>query len=81
MLAQTLPGKDREDAGEEPEPLSAVQLALRRQQAQQQQQSPPGFPAAVAPQHTGTGAAPVAAASSGHLHMPFFEKVDISEFF
>jgi hypothetical protein len=72
---QTLQGKDsKDDAAADEEPLSAVQLVLQRQQARG---PPPGFPAG--PQQGGTGAAAVAAASHQHLHMPFFEKVDIGE--
>lgn len=69
---QTFQSKDNEDSDDESEPLSAVQLALKRQQSQG---PPPGFPAL--PQHAGTGVAEVEAASHVHLHMPFFEKVDI----
>jgi len=73
-LLQTIQSKDGLDDAEDSElqPLSAVELALKLQQ----QKGPlPGFPAL--PQASGTDSAAVAAASHGHLHMPFFEKVDI----
>jgi hypothetical protein len=69
---QTLQSKAGEEGADESEPLSAVQLALKRQRAQG---PPPGFPAV--PEPAGTGVAAVAAASHGHLHMPCFEQVDI----
>jgi hypothetical protein len=68
--AQTLQAKDEDDGPDDAEPLSAVQLALRSQLAK----------GPALPQPAGdNGTAAVAAASHGHLHMPFFEKVDIGE--
>jgi hypothetical protein len=69
---QALQSKDGDEGADAPEPMSAVQMALKRQQAQG---PPPGFHAV--PEPAGTWVAAVAAASHGHLHMPLFEKVDI----
>jgi hypothetical protein len=67
---QTIQAKDGEDGPDDAEPLSAVQLALRSQLAK----------GPALPQPAGdNGTAAVAAASHGHLHMPFFEKVDIGK--
>lgn len=73
-LLQTIQSKDGLDDTDDSElqPLSAVEVALK---LQQQRGPPPEFPAL--PQASGTDSAAVAAASHGHLHMPFFEKVDI----
>lgn len=78
---QTFQSKDGDDDDDDDLQLSAVELALRRQQQAAAAAGDGGTTSAALTQQPSTDAAAVAAASHGHLHMPFFEQVDIGEFF